>query len=170
MSKALPEGFQGLMLKPTGNSASNSTSDAQQRSWQAVGSFQDVILWGHDAPPAATDPAMRCIDWLALADKVGGGGGVFVVRNCDESGRGLLTWQDARLPPLLLSLLLRSSSSISLASGSGASCCIHHVAQDTKPPLLLPLLLVFLLQVHRPVSASQVEEELRRMQEQAIVS
>lgn len=76
VTKALPDGFQGLVLKPTGNSASNSTSDTQQRSWQAVGGFSELVLWGHDAAPAATDPYMRCIDWLVLADKVSGGGAV----------------------------------------------------------------------------------------------
>lgn len=69
--KALPEGFQGLVLKPTGhNSSSTSTSDAQQRSWQAVGRVMQLVLWGHDVAPAAADPHMRCIDWLALADHV----------------------------------------------------------------------------------------------------
>jgi hypothetical protein len=80
VTKPLPDGFQGLLLKPTGNSASNSTSDAQQRSWQAAGSFSELVLWGHDAAPAATDPHMRCIDWLALADKVRGAVVVLLVR------------------------------------------------------------------------------------------
>lgn len=30
-------------------------------------------MWGHDVVPAATDPHMRCIGWLGLADQVGGG-------------------------------------------------------------------------------------------------
>lgn len=71
ISKALPEGFQGLVLKRTGHSSANtSTSDAQQRSWQAVGRVTQLVLWGHDVAPAAADPHMRCIDWLALADHV----------------------------------------------------------------------------------------------------
>jgi hypothetical protein len=71
--KQLPEGYQGLLLKPCGAGAKpgSSSSDTQQRSWQATGSFQQVTVWNHDTVPAASDWHMRCIDFLALADKVG---------------------------------------------------------------------------------------------------
>jgi hypothetical protein len=47
----------------------NRTLVPQQRRAQARPAAGSANL------PAATDPAMRCIDWLALADKVGGVGG-----------------------------------------------------------------------------------------------
>jgi hypothetical protein len=71
-AKQLPEGYQGLLLKPAGGAKpGSSSSDTQQRSWQAVASFQQLTVWNHDNVPAASDWHMRCIDFLALADKVG---------------------------------------------------------------------------------------------------
>ncbi|KAF6259160.1 ribonuclease H2 non-catalytic subunit-domain-containing protein [Scenedesmus sp. NREL 46B-D3] len=70
----LPEGYQGLLLKPCGGAkqgGSSSSSDTQQRSWQALHSFQQMTVWNHDLVPASSDWHMRCIDFLALADKVG---------------------------------------------------------------------------------------------------
>lgn len=153
--KALPGGFQGLVLKPTGNAASNSTSDAQQRSWQAVGSFSELVLWGHDVAPAATDPHMRCIDWLALADKVGGGLGQSVwywydTRSQEEDH---CTWQGI--------FLLQA-----LAEPGG-----RHIAVAVVLSLLplLPLLLL-LLQIHGPVSTAEVDAELQQMRDEGLVS
>jgi hypothetical protein len=69
--KQLPEGYQGLLLKPCGsNKQGSSSSDTQQRSWQALQSFTQMTVWNHDIVPASSDWHMRCIDFLALADKV----------------------------------------------------------------------------------------------------
>jgi hypothetical protein len=69
--KQLPEGYQGLLLKPCGSQKQgSSSSDTQQRSWQALQSFTHMMVWNHDIVPASSDWHMRCIDFLALADKV----------------------------------------------------------------------------------------------------
>uniref|UniRef100_A0A383V873 Uncharacterized protein n=1 Tax=Tetradesmus obliquus TaxID=3088 RepID=A0A383V873_TETOB len=69
--KQLPEGYQGLLLQPAGGAKhGSSSSDTQQRSWKALQRFQQITVWNHDTLPAASDWHMRCIDFLALADKV----------------------------------------------------------------------------------------------------
>lgn len=71
--KQLPEGYQGLLLQPAGGAKhGSSSSDTQQRSWKALQRFQQITVWNHDTLPAASDWHMRCIDFLALADKVEG--------------------------------------------------------------------------------------------------
>lgn len=69
VTKDLPDGYHGLVLKPCGQRAT-AGSDTEQRSWQTTLHFNQLTLWNHDLVPTATDWHNRCIDWLALADKV----------------------------------------------------------------------------------------------------
>eukprot|EP00775_Hariotina_reticulata_P012855 gene12855-biopygen14742 len=66
--RPLPDGYEGLILKPCQSAAA--ATDTEQRSWQALGQFQQLTVWNHDAVPASTDWHQRCLDWLLLADKV----------------------------------------------------------------------------------------------------
>jgi ribonuclease H2 subunit C len=68
VSKPLPAGYTGLVLRP--DASSSSGSDAQQRSWHTAATFSEVCLWNHDAAPAAADWHARAVDWLALAAQV----------------------------------------------------------------------------------------------------
>eukprot|EP00878_Enallax_costatus_P012265 GHUV01012812.1.p1 GENE.GHUV01012812.1~~GHUV01012812.1.p1 ORF type:complete len:151 (+),score=40.55 GHUV01012812.1:651-1103(+) len=67
--RQLPDGYQGFILKPSGQTAA-AAADTEQRSWQTTQMFSQLTVWNHDLAPGATDWHNRCIDWLAVADKI----------------------------------------------------------------------------------------------------
>ncbi|KAI8464824.1 MAG: ribonuclease H2 non-catalytic subunit-domain-containing protein [Monoraphidium minutum] len=67
VTRQLPAGYAGVVVAPGAPSADSS---ADERPWCSAATFGGLTYWNHDAAPAASDWQARCLDWLALADKV----------------------------------------------------------------------------------------------------